>query len=283
MSRIAVAALQLALPNDENNVARITARIDALLATFPWVELVVVSELAAFGHSPAFAQPLPGEAEEIFCASAKKHGIWLVPGSMFERTAEKIYNTASVIDPTGTVIGRYRKMFPFRPYENGVEPGTDFFTFDIPGVGKFGVSICYDIWFPETTRALACSGVEVLIHPVMTTTIDRDVECAITRASAVTNQLFILDVNGAGAIGNGRSMIVGPAGDVRHQASTTDEVIPLEIDLEDVRRSREVGLLHLGQPLKSFRDKKVQLPANPENSDYLKTLGPLLKPGRSKR
>ena len=63
-----------------------------------------------------------------------------------------------MIDPNGNVVGRYRKMFPFQPYENHVEPGTEFLVFDVPDVGRFGVSICYDMWFPETSRTLASSA-----------------------------------------------------------------------------------------------------------------------------
>jgi predicted amidohydrolase len=284
MSRIAIAALQLALPGNEDNLARISQKIDAVMSTYPWVELVLISELAAFGPSPHQAQAMPGPAEEQFRAIAKKHGVWLIPGSMFERTADgKIYNTASVIDPAGVVVGRYRKQFPFRPYELGTEAGTEFFIFDIPRVGKFGTLICYDLWFPETARTLACAGVEVILHPVMTTTIDRDAELSIARATAATNQVFVVDVNGAGGIGNGRSLIVGPAGDVRHQAGVAEEVIPMEIDLTDVRRSRELGSFNLGQPLKSFRDRKVQFTVYSGESEYLKTLGPLEKPRRAKR
>ena len=81
--------------------------------------------------------------------------IWLVPGSHFERVDDKLYNTALVIDPSGAVVARYRKMFPFLPYETAISPGTEFCVFDVPAVGRFGLSICYDMWFPETTRTLA--------------------------------------------------------------------------------------------------------------------------------
>jgi predicted amidohydrolase len=88
------------------------------------------------------AQPLPGPTEDAFCELAARHGIWLIPGSMFERVDDRVYNTAPVIDPEGAVIGRYRKMFPFQPYEQGIEPGHEFLVFDVQGVGRFGLSIC---------------------------------------------------------------------------------------------------------------------------------------------
>ena len=146
--------------------------------------MVVFSELAAFGPLPKHAQPLPGPAEASFQAMAARHGIWLLPGSLFEKKEGRIFNTAPVIDPRGQVIARYRKMFPFRPYESATTPGSEFVVFDVPDIGRFGVSICYDMWFPETTRTLAAMGAEVVLHPTLTDTLDRDVELAMCRAAA---------------------------------------------------------------------------------------------------
>jgi predicted amidohydrolase len=156
--------------------------------------------------------------------------------------------------------------------------------FDVPRVGRFGVSICYDMWFPETTRTLAWMGAEVIIHPTMTNTIDRDIELAIARSSAAVNQCYFVDINCAGGLGNGRSIVVGPDGAVIHQAGIGDEVIPVELDLGLVRRSRERGLLGLGQVLKSFRDSEVRFPPYVEargSSAALEALGPLTLPGRA--
>ncbi len=83
--------------------------------------MVVFSELAPFGPLTQHAQALPSAAEQSFQEMAARHGIWLLPGSMFEKVGESICNTASVIDPAGLIVGRYRKMFHFRPYEQGVE------------------------------------------------------------------------------------------------------------------------------------------------------------------
>jgi predicted amidohydrolase len=251
------------------------------MAVFPWVQMVVYSELAACGPLTVQAQPMPGPAEATFQEMAARHGVWLVTGSHFELLDGKVYNTSSVIDPTGNLVTRHRKLFPFLPYEVGVTPGATATVFDIPNVGRFGVSICYDMWFPETSRQLAALGAEVIIHPTMTTTIDRDVELAIVRATAATNQCFMVDVNGVGDVGNGRSVVVGPAGDVLYQAGTSEELIPLEVDLDRVRRSREVGLRGLGQPLKSFRDSQVPFPVYQGGPHpYLETLGPLATPTR---
>ncbi len=286
MTPFAIAGIQMRISASEVNVPAMGHRLDILMARFPWVQMVVFSELAAFGPLPGHAQTLPGPAEEAFREMAAKHRIWLLPGSMFEAVGDLIYNTASVIDPSGHVVGRYRKMFPFRPYENHVEPGTEFLVFDVPDVGRFGVSICYDMWFPETSRTLASMGAEVILHPTMTDTIDRDVELSIARATAVTNQCYFFDINGVGDGGVGSSIIVGPAGYIIHQSGGGEEMIPVEINLGRVRREREVGIRSLGQPLKSFRDRPVEFSVyqrSPESDAYLQSLGPLTKPHRGSR
>jgi len=285
VTRFAIAGIQQHLSAAEPNLKRMSAKLDELMTTFPWVQMVVFSELAAYGPSLKHAQAIDGPVEETFRSWARKHGIWLLPGSTFERAEDDgIYNMSCVINPSGEVVCRYRKMFPFRPYEVGVEAGDGFAVFDVPEVGRFGVSICYDMWFPETTRTLASLGAEVILHPTMTGTIDRDVELSIARASAAQNQCFFFDINGLGDGGCGRSIIVGPDGDVLHEAGTSPQLMPLEIDLDRVRHSRERGLLGLGQTLKSFRDRRVQFDVyakDPRTTEYLDTLGPLEKPSRT--
>ncbi len=282
LSQFGIAGLQLELRNDDN-LDQLEAELDLLRRRFPWVAMAVIGELAAFGPNPSRAQPLPGAAEARLCAAAKRNQLWLVPGSLFEQHDGKVYNTAPVIDPTGTVVARYRKMFPFLPYEKGVTPGADFVTFEVPGVGRFGVSICYDMWFPETTRNLAWLGAEVILHPSMTSTIDRDAELAIGRANAMVNQCYFLDVNVAGDLGLGRSAIFGPGGEVICTAGAAREVLAVELDLQAVRNARTRGWLGLVQPLKSFRDSVVALPAHApgaRRSAYLDSLGPLTMPTR---
>ena len=283
MQPFAIAGMQLDLPATGDNLPRFEARLDHLMALYPWVQMVLFSELAAFGPAVSTAVELPGPVEERLAAMAAKHEIWLLPGTLFERVGEDIFNTALVFDPEGRRVARYRKQFPFLPYEEGVTGGEEFCVFDVPEVGCFGVSICYDMWFPETTRTLVTLGAEVILHPTMTTTIDREVELSIARANAAMNQCFFIDVNGAGDVGIGRSILVGPYGDVIHQAGRTEELIPVEIDLDRVRRSREFGLRGLGQPLKSFRDRRVAFgiygPGGEEDS-HLNQLGPLVRPKR---
>ncbi|HEU0201651.1 MAG TPA: carbon-nitrogen hydrolase family protein, partial [Burkholderiaceae bacterium] len=212
MSEFGIAGIQMAVSAFEENITRMDRYVGHVQQRFPWVRMMLFSELAAFGPNPAKAQPMPGAAEAHLCEIARRHGVWLIPGSLFElrQTAagNAIFNTTPVIDPHGHVVDRFSKLFPFRPFEEGVSAGNRFVVFDVPHVGRFGVSICYDMWFPETTRQLMAMGAEVILHPTMTDTIDREVELAIARASAVTNQVYFFDINGAGDGGVGRSIVV---------------------------------------------------------------------------
>ncbi len=280
MSTFAIAGLQLEL-KATNNIDTIIREIRAAKTRFPFVKMITTGELSLFGPNPEFAVELPGPEEARFCDAAKELGVWILPGSLFERCGDKIYNTTPVINPEGEVIKRYRKMFPFYPYEVGVTPGTEFVTFDVPEVGRFGVSICYDMWFPETIRALACQGVEVVLHSTMTNTVDRNIELSIARTNAAVNQCYMVDINVAGDIGWGESIVAGPGGEVIHQASSTREIIVVELDLDYVRRVRKNGWQGLTQPLKSFRDSTVHFPQYEKDAvldaslDYL---GELKKP-----
>jgi predicted amidohydrolase len=280
MTFFTIAAIQMPVESTHENISSMAQHVDALMLRFPSVRMVIFSELAAYGASKAHAEEIGGPAETAFSELAKRHDIWLVPGTLYERAGKNIYNTAPVINPQGQIIARYRKMFPFQPFETGVDAGSEFCVFDVPDVGRFGVSICYDKWFPETTRTLAMMGAEVILHPTMTDTIDREVELSIARTNAVVNQCYFFDINGVGDGGTGRSLIVGPAGDIIHQAGIGREVMPVEVDLARVRRERVKGLMSLGQPLKSFRDSQVDFAGAPTNTAFLDSLGPIEKHGR---
>jgi predicted amidohydrolase len=279
-----IAGIQTHVEALHSNVDALVRKIDLTVLQYPWVQMVMVSELASHGPLTEFSQPLGGPTETIFREVAARHGIWLLPGSMYEKAEDgKIYNMAPVINPEGEVIARCRKAFPFLPYEKRVTGGSEFCIFDIPKIGRFGVSICYDIWFPETTRALTSMGAEVLLHPVLTGTVDRDVELAIARATAAQFQCYVFDINGLGAGGVGRSAVVDPSGVLLYQAGGGEELIPIEINLEQVRRQRECGLRGLGQPLKSFRDGQMEFPIyqpGQKSASFLASLGPLELPAR---
>jgi len=280
----AIAGIQTHVAALHDNVPALLHKLELTAQHYPWVQMVVLSELSSCGPLTQFAQPPDGPAETAYREAALKLGLWLVPGSIYQLEADGlIYNTTPVINPEGEVVARCRKLFPFLPYEVNVTPGSEFCVFDIPAVGRFGVSICYDIWFPETTRSLTSMGVEVLLHPVLTGTVDREIELAIARATAAQFQCYVFDINGLGAGGVGRSAVVDPTGVLLYQGGGGEEIIPVEVDLAHVRRQRECGLRGLGQPLKSFRDSKLPLPVYQQDEaarSYLNTLGPMGLPER---
>lgn len=283
MSKFAIAGIQMHITT-HNNIAEMRKRLAILMHMYPWVEMVLFSELAAHGPVLHAAQPMDGEIEKEFCEMAQHYNIWLQPGTYFEKRDGKIYNTAPVINPQGEVVTRYRKMFPFTPYEDGVTPGEEFCVFDVPHVGRFGLSICYDVWFPEVTRTLASMGAEVLINPVNASFIDRGSDIACARASAAMFQMYVFHINGLLAGGNGYSQVFDPAGYCLHDGCVQEEMIPVEVDFELVRRQRRRGVLNMGQPLKSFRDTQINFPIYQEGyqSEYLDALGPLEKAQRER-
>ncbi|GAA6206465.1 carbon-nitrogen hydrolase family protein [Thalassotalea sp. SU-HH00458] len=279
MSHFSIAGMQLSLPCGDN-LATIGQEIKNTKKRFPWVDMIVLSELCTYGPEKKYASTLPSKAEKFYCDLAKELNIWLIPGSDYELCDDEIFNTTSVINNEGVVIERYRKIYPFLPYEKGVSCGQDFVVFDVPQ-GRIGVAICYDLWFPEVSRELTCLGAEVLIYPTLTGTIDREVELSMAKSTAVTNQCYVIAVNGLGDYGNGKSIIVSPDGSVIHQAGINKEVFPVEIDFSVVRRNRERGIHGLGQPLKSFRDNPIKFSYNQETArknSALSKLGPLEVP-----
>jgi predicted amidohydrolase len=284
MTPFAIAGVQMHV-GMHRNIEAMRNRLEVLMYLYPWVQMVVFSELAAHGPALHSAQPAGGPVEREFQEIARHHGLWLVPGSVFEKRDGAIYNATPIINPDGEVVARYSKMFPFAPYEEGTTPGSDFCVFDIPEVGRFGIAICYDIWFPEVARTLTSMGAEVILNPVLAHFMDRFADLAIAQATGAMFQTYVFHVNGIGAGGNGQSAIIDPSGRVLHQARAQEEFMPIEIDLDIVRRQRERGLLGLGQPLKSFRDSSVDFTVYDRSRfdrGYLDALGPLEKPGRAR-
>jgi len=276
MTSYAIGALQLRGSNSDN-VQNMLDEIDHAMRRFPWLQMIVLPELNCFGSSHENALPMPNDIEAKFAEAAHRHGIWLIPGSMYEKAGKHVYNTVPVISPDGAVVSRYRKMYPWLPYEEGISCGNHFAVFEVPGVARFGISLCYDMWFPETIRSMAWMGAEVILHPSLTSTIDRDAEIAMIRAHAAQNQCYFIDVNLAGPLGVGQSCLAGPGGEVIHQAGKGREIIPIKINLDYLHDVRTNGWNNLGQPLKSFRDSEVEFPPYRDGyaSEALKTLGPL--------
>ncbi len=108
----------------------------------------------------------------------------------------------------------------------------------------------------------------------------------LAKASAAMFQCYLFDINGLDAGGNGQSCVLDPSGRVIHQCGTTEELVPVEIDLEQVRHQRVRGMRTLGQPMKSFRDSKVRFSiyeGRAADLRYLDSLGPLAKPQRTRQ
>jgi formamidase len=247
-----VAALQSAgVPGDPAaTLARFERDVRTLRSTFDGLELVVAPELHLMALLPLLGESglseselavdVPGELTERLGALARETGLWLIPGSVYERTADRVANTAIVLSPEGELVARYRKCFPWQPYEATV-PGTQTVCFDIDGVGRFGLAICHDGAFPEVFRSLAWQGAEAIFQVTLTDTSDRDIETVVVRANAYVNQVAVVNVNAAAPVGNGRSLIVDAEGAVRYEAGVSEEVLTAVLDLDVVARVRERG------------------------------------------
>jgi formamidase len=268
-----IAGVQMAVvPRDaEATVRKMYDSVHQISLNFPWVDMIVFHELAVPGlvqfvpmEQPnewrKSAEPIPGPLSDALCDMARRHRKWLIPGSMYELDGDKLYNTALAISPQGEVVSKYRKMFPWLPIEAGTEPGTEFCVFDVPDVGRFGLSICYDSWFPETVRTLAWMGADVIIHPTMTPTSDRQLELVLNQANAIFNQCYFVDINGVGPWGGGRSMIVDPEGRVLQKAGERETILTEIIDLDNVKKAREFGSLGLCQLWKQLKERPQPFP-----------------------
>jgi predicted amidohydrolase len=158
------------------------------------------------------AEPLDGPSVKELQQLAADLGIWLVPGSVCERGPEgQLFNTQLVLSPEGELAGYYRKIFPWRPFEP-YDPGDRFTTVDLAGIGRVGLNICYDAWYPEVSRQLAWMGAEVILNVVKTTTPDRRQELVLAKANAIVNQVFVVSVNCAGPTGQGQEHHRRPRG-----------------------------------------------------------------------
>jgi formamidase len=232
-------------------VAALRERAKGAKAVAPHADLLVLPELHLSALPPplvtqddyaeSVAEPVPGPTTRLVGEIAAETGLWIVAGSIYERTAEGIvHNTVPVLSPDGKLVAAYRKVFTWQPHET-CAPGTDFVTFDMPRIGRLGLANCYDASFPETCRALARMGAEVVVHVSLTTTSDRSAEIVLARANAIFNQLYFVSVNAAQPAGLGRSLVVDPEGLVRAQAGEGEELMTDVLDLDAVRRVREHG------------------------------------------
>ena len=232
---------------------KFTSELRALRSSYPLARLFVYPELflSAIGgmHSAtspgwskqAVAEPIPGPTTERLGDLARELGIWLLPGSIYERGEDgRIFNTALAFAPDGGLRARYRKVFPWRPWESPAA-GSEFVVFEIDGIGRAGMMICYDGWFPEVPRQLAWLGAELIVQVTATPTSDRDQEIVLARANAIANQVYLVNVNMGGRPGPGRSLIVDPEGHVLQLAGDGEEYLSEVLDLDTVTRVRRNG------------------------------------------
>lgn len=253
MRPLPLAALQTSpvFRDPEATLRLMAERVERVRGVMPGVQLVMFPELhlpalppllEAHGEHPAdLAVEVPGPLTEKLGEIARASGVWLVPGSVYERGEdERVHNTCLVLSPEGELAAAYRKVFPWQPHESSA-PGDRFVTFDIPDVGKLGLSVCYDGSFPETCRQLAWMGAEVVLQPSLTTTSDRSQELVMARANAIFNQLYVVSLNAGLPAALGRSLIVDPEGLVRLQAGDGEELLTDVLDLDAVTRVREHG------------------------------------------
>ncbi|SER60030.1 Predicted amidohydrolase [Propionibacterium cyclohexanicum] len=212
----------------------------------------------------AAAQPLDGPLVARLGRLARELGVWLVPGSLCELgPGGELFNTAVVLGPRGDLVASYRKIFPWRP-EEPYTPGGEFCVFDIEGVGRFGLTICFDSWFPEVARNLAWLGAQTILNLVKTTTPDREQEMVLARAHAITQQINVVTLNAASPPGVGRSAAFGPQGEVLAQLGGCEPgVLEVPIDHDEVHRVRREGTAGVTRPWAFFRedDAPLQLPA----------------------
>ena len=249
----------------KGNLETLSRQIKNIKFYSPWVKLICAPELFIPGMSPMeqTAQAIPGEITS-FCADlAKTHAVYLIPGSLYEKTEDGIYNTAPVFDPQGDLIASYRKMYPWRPHEK-TKSGDRTVTFDIPGVGTMGLCVCYDLWFPEVIRDLVWQGAEVVLIPTLTSTQDRRQELILCRAAAMVNQCYIVSVNGLNPGGIGQSVIVDPEGNMIQQANQLPENMMAMLNLDMVHQVRTYGTCGVSRAMTSYLHEAHRFPHQKE-------------------
>ena len=250
--------------NPAASFSKLATEVRRLAVTAPHLDLIVFPELFLTGMATAsravpkgyleeVAEVIPGPLTDDLCALARETTRWVVPGSLIERNGTDLHNTAIAISPEGEIVARYRKLFPWMPYE-GVVPGTEHVVFDIPGIARIGLAICYDGWVPEIARTLAWMGAEIIVQPTYTPTADRDQEVVLARANAIANQLYVINPNTGKTFGAGRSVVVDPEGRILAEAGNGEEVLTMMLDLDLVSAVREYGTAGLNVLWKQLRD-----------------------------
>ncbi len=245
-----VAAIQLNSTNDKARNLGVAERLVADAAA-AGAELIALPEKWNLLGSPedleAGAETLPGGPSLSAARSwARALGVHLLAGSIAERQADgdRLFNTSCLIDATGETVATYRKVHMFDVDVGGVsyreseleQPGDELVVADVDGL-EVGLSVCYDLRFPELYRILAVRGARLLVVPsAFTTATGRDHWEVLLRARAIENQAFVLAANQFGKAAPhydsfGRSAIVDPWGLVLAQAADGEGFVAADLDL----------------------------------------------------
>ncbi|HEX4186457.1 MAG TPA: carbon-nitrogen hydrolase family protein [Solirubrobacteraceae bacterium] len=254
-----VAAVQLSSTADPPANLAVADRLTRAAAADGATLIVLPEKWTAIGsdeQSRAAAEPLDGPALSWARTTARELGVDLIAGSILERVEgrERLANTSVHVDPSGELRAVYRKLHMFdvevggRTYRESEleEPGDEIVTSETAGGVELGLSICYDLRFPELYRILAVRGARILLVPAaFTLATTRDHWETLLRARAIENQAFVIAANQVGAHpagqhSGGRSMIVDPWGVVLAQAQDGEGHIIADLDLarqEEIRAS----------------------------------------------
>ncbi len=246
----------------EGSLDKLEHLVRMLDASFPKARLYLFPELFLTGSHPfhrsspveLVTHRIPGPLTDRLGEIAARSKRWLQPGSIYERAGGRTYNTALLFAPNGELVLRYRKLFPWMPFETSTPGSEPPGVTSIPRVGTIGMMICYDGWFPEVARGLALAGAEAIIAPTMTSTPDREEELVLSRANAIVNQCYVLNVNAALTVGGGRSIGVDPEGRVLFEGGSGEELFPEVLDLDRVRTVRERGTRGLNRMLRQLTE-----------------------------
>ena len=210
----------------------------------------------------AGAEGEDGPTSQLLRSKARQHGIYIHGGSIptVIPDSDRIGNTTLVFDPAGAIIARYQKIHLFDIHIEGqksykesarVAPGEEMVTFETEQ-GNFGLTICYDIRFPELYRVLTLAGAQVIFHPAaFTLYTGKDHWETLIRARAIENQVYMVSPAQIGSHGNGKqcfgnTMIVDPWGTVLARAPERECVVVAEVDYaaQDKVRAELPSLKH---------------------------------------
>lgn len=244
------------------NLNYIQKKVKDLMCSYHRPELIVGVEGGIGYFTP---QEIPGPITEYLGQIALENGIYFIPGTMYEKKGEFVYNAAPVFNPDGKLIAVYRKMAPWRPAEDLAAPGREYVVFDIPEKKtKVGVQICYDLNFPEISRNETLMGAEVLVKITMDPEELYHLNKPVHYTRALENQAFLISTNGVGAFGGsnlyGNSLVINPEGHLLWEAGANETVATVTLDLDLVSRSREYGTIFMDHYLQHLREYSFPMP-----------------------